>query len=68
MATRGADRLFAKLHEKTKPDRFGMLPTDGSIVWASPIDLDPDNENDFLGLSARQFDGPGASGSESDDA
>lgn len=50
--TRGANRLWTKRHENAKPDSLGMLPTDGVVVWSSPVDLDPDNENDFLGLAA----------------
>lgn len=41
-----ATRRFRKLHEKAKPDAGGFLPTDGSLVWASPENLTPDD--DFL--------------------
>jgi hypothetical protein len=51
--TRGANRLWTKRNEGKDPDGLGMLPTDGTVVFASPVDLDPNDEDDFLGLAAR---------------
>lgn len=46
-ATReNVDRRWRKKHEKREPDAAGFLPTDGTRIWASALDLTPDD--DFL--------------------
>jgi hypothetical protein len=45
-----SNRLWARMHEKAKPDQYGRLPTDGTRVWVAPAESAPD-DTDFLGLA-----------------
>lgn len=47
VARDAADRRWRERHKDAEPDEAGVLPTDGTYVWASPLDLSPDD--DFLG-------------------
>jgi hypothetical protein len=38
-----AQRRFRELHEKTKPDEAGYLPTDGVAIYADVEDTNPDD-------------------------
>jgi hypothetical protein len=45
-AKEAADRRWRELHKDVSPDPNGTHPMDGVYVWASPLNLTPDD--DFL--------------------
>jgi hypothetical protein len=38
------ERAWSKKHEKATPDHQGRLPTDGTRLFVSVEDLDPDDQ------------------------